>query len=314
MDKQSLAVSCVLICYNQQQYIDEAVKGVLSQSYDVGEFIFSDDCSTDDTFAKLKLAVDKYGAGKNIVVRKNASNMGLIAHVNAVMVASTGELVVIAAGDDISFPNRVAKIVETYLAAGRPMLLHSKAVAIDGHGVATGNEFPDVSLRKKLTVEESLLSQRIYLGASGAWSRDLIDKYGPISYRHTYEDLTMGFRAVLEGKIEYIDECLLAYRVDVGLSAAKKLLTGADRAANRRAKIRREKDIFLQRRDDIERFGGVGVKAERKLKQKIRLVQIRSHFYENRLALLRDMLISPINFLDGVGGEVKFLIKYVFLK
>ena len=64
MEKQGLTVSCVLICYNQQQYIEAAVKGILSQSYDVDEFIFSDDCSTDETFAKLQIAVDKYGLGK----------------------------------------------------------------------------------------------------------------------------------------------------------------------------------------------------------------------------------------------------------
>ena len=314
MEKQGLTVSCVLICYNQQQYIEAAVKGILSQSYDVDEFIFSDDCSTDETFAKLQIAVDKYGIGKNVTVRKNSSNKGLIAHVNTVMALSTGELVVIAAGDDVSFPYRVEKIVETYLAAGRPMLLHSKAVAIDSFGEETGEEYPDVSLRKKLTIQESLLSQRIYLGASGAWSRDLIDKYGPISYRHAYEDLIMGFRAVIEGRIEYIDECLLAYRTDVGISGGKVPLTGAECLANRVAKIRREKDIFLQRKDDVNKFGGVRVDLMEKLGRRIQLVQVRSNFYENRVALIRNLLMTPISFFDGVGGEVKFLIKYVFLR
>ena len=296
MEKQGLTVSCVLICYNQQQYIEAAVKGILSQSYDVDEFIFSDDCSTDETFAKLQIAVDKYGIGKNVTVRKNSSNKGLIAHVNTVMALSTGELVVIAAGDDVSFPNRVEKIVETYLAAGRPMLLHSKAVAIDSFGEETGEEYPDVSLR------------------SGAWSRDLIDKYGPISYRHAYEDLIMGFRAVIEGRIEYIDECLLAYRTDVGISGGKVPLTGAECLANRVAKIRREKDIFLQRKDDVNKFGGVRVDLMEKLGRRIQLVQVRSNFYENRVALIRNLLMTPISFFDGVGGEVKFLIKYVFLR
>ena len=124
----------------------------------------------------------------------------------------------------------------------------------------------------------------------------------------------MGFRAVIEGRIEYIDECLLAYRTDVGISGGKVPLTGAECLANRVAKIRREKDIFLQRKDDVNKFGGVRVDLMEKLGRRIQLVQVRSNFYENRVALIRNLLMTPISFFDGVGGEVKFLIKYVFLR
>ena len=43
-------VSYCLFAFNQEKYINEAIKGALNQTYSPLEIIISDDCSTDLTF------------------------------------------------------------------------------------------------------------------------------------------------------------------------------------------------------------------------------------------------------------------------
>ena len=43
------SVTMVLVCYNQEKYIKEAVLSVLSQDYSDLKIIISDDCSKDKT-------------------------------------------------------------------------------------------------------------------------------------------------------------------------------------------------------------------------------------------------------------------------
>ncbi|HUF60663.1 MAG TPA: glycosyltransferase, partial [Verrucomicrobiales bacterium] len=47
-------VSFLLLAYNQEQYIHEAVEGAFSQTYSPLEIILSDDCSTDRTFEIMR--------------------------------------------------------------------------------------------------------------------------------------------------------------------------------------------------------------------------------------------------------------------
>ena len=46
-------VSVILPCYNVSQYIDKCIESLLNQTLQDVEFIFVDDCSTDDTYNKI---------------------------------------------------------------------------------------------------------------------------------------------------------------------------------------------------------------------------------------------------------------------
>jgi GT2 family glycosyltransferase len=47
-------VSFVVLAYNQQKFVAEAVRGALAQTYHPLEIVISDDCSTDGTFDVIK--------------------------------------------------------------------------------------------------------------------------------------------------------------------------------------------------------------------------------------------------------------------
>ena len=94
-----LKVSFFLFAYNQELYIREACEAALAQDYADLEVVFSDDCSTDRTFEVMQEVARVYQGPHKIVLNRNRENQGLIGHVNLSHQISSGDLIVVAAGD-----------------------------------------------------------------------------------------------------------------------------------------------------------------------------------------------------------------------
>ena len=108
-------VSLVILTYNQENFISEAINGALSQTYENLEIIVSDDCSTDDTYEIAKRTIENYAGDKKIFLYKNEKNMGLVPHVNKIFSQYVnGEYIALAGGDDISLPERIEKTVTLF--------------------------------------------------------------------------------------------------------------------------------------------------------------------------------------------------------
>jgi glycosyltransferase involved in cell wall biosynthesis len=105
-------VTFVLFAYNQEKYIREAIEGAFSQNYSPLEIILSDDCSSDRTFEIMEEMAREYRGTHRVVVRRNRENLGTYSHVLAAAQISKGKILVLAAGDDISKPNRTEEIHE----------------------------------------------------------------------------------------------------------------------------------------------------------------------------------------------------------
>ncbi len=54
MNEERPLVSFVLLAYNQERYVEEAIAGAFAQDYSPLEIILSDDCSTDGTYAIMQ--------------------------------------------------------------------------------------------------------------------------------------------------------------------------------------------------------------------------------------------------------------------
>ena len=107
-------VTFALFAYNQEEYIREAVEGAFAQSYSPLEIILSDDCSNDRTFAIMREMAEGYEGAHQIRLRRGQENSGVLRHVLTVSRKALGSLFVVAAGDDVSLPSRVAKLVEAF--------------------------------------------------------------------------------------------------------------------------------------------------------------------------------------------------------
>lgn len=206
-----------LITYQQAPLVAEAVRGALAQTYSPLEIILSDDCSPDETFAIMQRMAAEYRGPHHVIARQTPKNLGLIGHINNIMEIARGEMVVIAAGDDISMPQRTERIHAAYLESGRQAhSIFSNAIWID----ETGRE---MNLLRKQPVPHTELTLTNYAarhtlalvnGATQAWSKATFDFFGPMDPGVGAEDIVIPFRAALLGEIRYIHEPLVRYRRD----------------------------------------------------------------------------------------------------
>lgn len=207
-------VSFVLLAYNQERFIRDAVEGAFAQTYAPLEIILSDDCSADRTFEIMSEMAAAYNGPHRILLNRNLKNCGIGGHVNKVNSIAKGQLVVAAAGDDISVADRVQKVVLKW--SEDPEKIHlvysgCKKINIDG-------SFRSLNIsHREWDLEESFVrSDDSILGAVCAWSRACVDKFGPLLEGLHHEDSIFPFRALLLGQIAFVPEPLVDYRVLAG--------------------------------------------------------------------------------------------------
>ncbi len=246
--------SFVLLAYNQQDFIAEAVSAALAQEGVAIEIVLSDDCSTDRTFQIMQEIVANYRGPHQVLLNRNDTNIGVVAHIRKANAMSTGDVLIAASGDDISRPDRSRRIIEAFEATNA-WLVHSHATCID----LDGNEVPPTYISADLVRGADLLtiakSQSLYLGATAAFDRKIFRKYGYVSNPNAYEDLVYGFRAALEDGVHFIDDPLVKYRVGSGISTHH---LHADAEGKRLAEIRRLRTalaVLAQRRRDALLYG-----------------------------------------------------------
>ncbi len=248
-------VTFALFAYNQQPFIEEAVAAALAQTYAPLEIIISDDCSTDRTFDLVEQRVRDYRGPHRIVLNRNASNLGIARHVNKVMQQSSGELILLAAGDDVSETNRTSEVVRYWLAGDKALdAIWSDVRFIDEHGK------PGATLRSP--VSDAPLEAQIenmvpaLLGCSHATTRRLFLQFGPLREDLSYEDRAFAFRALCAGGVGRIEQTLVRYRVHAGnvsdglrVSATKP---DPERRLNfHRLHLQRQLAVFLGYREDL---------------------------------------------------------------
>jgi len=209
-------VTFALFTYNQEEYIGEAIKGALSQTYSPLEIIISDDCSTDRTFEITQAEVSRYSGPHNVILNRNPKNLGIGPHINQVMRMAKGELIIDAAGDDISLPHRVEKTVLKWKELGMGGIsMFSSYFLIDENGRVFGEKI----YSEKLMIAdwmERIRGKSNVEGASHAWSASLFRKFGELAYNVVNEDVVIQFRASLLGGVAIISEPLVQYRKHQG--------------------------------------------------------------------------------------------------
>ena len=207
-------VTFALYSYNQESYIREAVESVLNQDFQSIEIILSDDCSTDRTYEIMKEIVNEYSGHHNVILIRNPVNLGVANHLNCVFEIATGDIIINAAGDDISMPNRT-RIINSNFNNRRSNVfaLFSNAEKIDENGKLKGLIFksPPIFSRNMNDFKENKICWS--LGCSLAFKKSLHYKYGKFTPELLQEDGVIAFRALLEGNLEYINIPLVKYRI-----------------------------------------------------------------------------------------------------
>ena len=215
----------------------EAVEAAFAQTYSPLEIILSDDCSWDRTFELMRELAAAYCGPHRVVLNRNRVRRSIGGHLNKVMEMSRGELVVCAAGDDISLPTRAEATYEAWENSGRHgTSIHSGIIQIGEAGQATEQIFKSNGQAKRGEVVEQAAAPLAYVrtleplvfGCAHAFSRQLFRIFGDVPENVIHEDNVLAFRSVLAGRLIYLNEPLVKYRVHDGNVFIRAQKRGAD--------------------------------------------------------------------------------------
>lgn len=215
-------ISLLMPIFQQEQYVDAAVRSVLAQVDVVAEVIISDDASGDETFERAGAAVSAALASgpvsHRVIMRRGRSNLRRD-HVGLLADQASCDVVAQAHGDDLSHPGRARTLLDAFGTTGAA-LMASACNTIDASGCCLARVDTDrgPSAVRILSREEIVDGVDELIGCSQAWRRsafhafDRLDSMAaPVSH-----DRILPFRASLVGSVAVVLEPLLDRRFHEG--------------------------------------------------------------------------------------------------
>jgi glycosyltransferase involved in cell wall biosynthesis len=244
---ESSLISFILIGCNQEKFVREAVEAAFAQTYSPLEIVLSDDCSDDRTFEVMMSLAETYRGPHHLILNKNHHRRSIGGHINQVMEISHGELIVIAAADDISLPQRTQVLYEAWEESGRKATsIHSGFIQINENGeiikeiIKNNNHSGEGRIIKQIVDPVAFIQGigPIVFGCTHAWTRKLFRLFGNLIEKATHEDDALAFRSILLGGLFYVGENLVKYRVHdtnmyLNIKSQKFSLKGIEQEENR---------------------------------------------------------------------------------
>jgi hypothetical protein len=212
-------ISVIMAAYNGAGLIEETIASVLAQSYRDFELIVVDDCSTDDTLARLRAIADR-----RVVVIAAEVNGGPVRARNTAFAAARGRYIVGLDQDDLCHPDRFAVQLASLAANPDTVLVASAADLLE-----EGTIKPPRGL---LNSSPALIDWRMQFGNPLVWSSvmfraDVARRLEVFERtdRLYAEDYDLYTRLARFGALARIDRPLVTYRIHPG-GASKRYLDG----------------------------------------------------------------------------------------
>lgn len=295
-------VSVVVVTYNQEQVVEAAVSAVFAQDYGPLEIILSDDRSTDGTFEILERMATNYCGPHLVRLNRNEVNLGIGKHWDSISRQAKGELIVHAAGDDVSVQNRVSVLVDAWRSVNpRPTLVSSDGLIMTYEGVPVGPHIgnrwsPRVHVQRGPEGSDLDRLNIPVCGFSMAIDRRLYEVFEPITARFWAEDEILRRRALLLNGVMYVPDRLVHYR-DQGLSKGAKKNQRAyldlymAHAETRLAMVRQSmRDVRVAKPRDVDAYLPILREQERSAERRITMV--RGSFLTSVAMLARQVVGS----------------------
>lgn len=209
------SVSVIFLSYKQEAYVVAALRAVLAQDLPDYEIIIGDDASPDRTRALIEAELAAYRGRARIVLLPPAPNVGVIRNFNRCVAASTGDILVAAAGDDVSHPTRLRRIAEFFRDHPDCYAHYSNAGVVDATGGMlrpTWYHHQGVQFRQFDPRGFHLYQGVQFCGATGSYRGDVFRKFPPMTGTTGGEDGPAILRALLLGSAAVDAEILLDWR------------------------------------------------------------------------------------------------------
>lgn len=205
-------VSAILLCYNCENFIGEALQSALDQDCPPMQLIVSDDASTDKTTEVVRNILASYKGPHHIeFYQRSINSASKSAHLNTVFPLATGKFIVSFDGDDISEPFRVCRIMEAFTTNPNAYAVYSSFSQIDDAGqLCSAGNVP----HPRKGEQASTWFARVDSYAAGttlAIRREVVEKFKNLD-PEINEDIVLPFRASLLGNVIYLEDELVKAR------------------------------------------------------------------------------------------------------
>jgi len=212
-------VTFALLAYKQEEFIREAVDGAFAQTYPRLEIILSDDCSPDHTYEIMQEMAATYKGPHTIRLNRNERNLGVCGHVNRLFGLAEGKFVVLAAGDDISLPERTTRLVSAWEETNFADCSVESELEVVSKDL-TSLHIHELTPKDILTKEERYARLQAIMdrretgihGAAHGCSIKVQNFFGPLPQDGLYEDFTFTLRSLMMGGIKIVKGPLVKYR------------------------------------------------------------------------------------------------------
>jgi glycosyltransferase involved in cell wall biosynthesis len=210
MRKQAPRVSIGLPVYNGEEFLEEAIDSILSQTYEDFELIISDNASTDltDKICQTYAAQDA-----RIVYSRNRENIGGMNNANLTFRRSRGEYFRFAGHDDRYAPTLLERLVTEFDKRPDTTVCFAATVMIDGQGNETGVRYPTEGTAATAVerFRELVLTNRPGGAIYGLIRSDILRQTGLLR-NYTGSDYTLLCELALRGPFHLVPELLFFNR------------------------------------------------------------------------------------------------------
>lgn len=262
--------SVVLLTYNQEALVQEALQSLFDQDYEDLEIVVSDDGSTDATWQVILQAVSQYTGDKRVILNRNEPNLGIVGNYFQAFGLTTGDVIFTAAGDDVSLPNRCAACIKTWTESGRAVDL----IAADAYDMLLNGDIAGIKETAELSQWsfEAWAKERPFMfGASHMMTRRLLT-LRTLDPKLPVEDQNLVARALLMGGAKRLALPLVKHRRG-GVSQVKMRFSYREKIDRL---IRSANDSILERSEILRDAAKLGQDVEHFLWGQLRLASYTS--------------------------------------
>ena len=297
----SVSVSVAVCTFNGENYVEDQLSSILSQSVLPDEIVIADDGSADATLRIVNEFVASHStSGVAFRILEKSDRLGVTKNFERAVTSAGGDLIVLCDQDDVWHADRLEIALRSYTASPGLSLQAANADLVDENGAATG-----ITLFEALAIGETdirqinqgeaffkLLRRNLVTGATVVIGRKLLASALPFPPEWVHDEW-LAIIASSIGRIEMIDIPLIDYRQH----SANQIGVRAPSLAYRIGRLlapREDRYAVLLRRSSIlvERLVTLSAPAPfiEAASEKARFEAIRARYPRRRLSRIRMVL------------------------
>lgn len=208
-----MKASVCMITYNHEHFIAQAIESVMTQQTDFDyELVIGEDCSTDTTREICLTYQQRYPDKIRLLLHEK--NLGMIRNYAETFSRCTAQYLAVLDGDDYwTTPYKLQRQVDFLDAHPDYAICFARTQALVEDGSCEPFSMPSPERAKATYTVEDLLEANMIANSSVMYRNGLIKGFPDWFFRLEISDWPLHVLMAQHGKIGYLDECMVAYRI-----------------------------------------------------------------------------------------------------